>query len=206
MDLLGQNIVCLTSEFNKDDLSIDSLRNIFDEMPMIQTPMPIFPDNNKLPISIILPTIIDFQLSGMKIVASPDRLEISQMLNIQLNFAEKVKSFLNSVRKDYFLTAFGFNFDFTMSCTNNLKQIMEINTKLTSNYADTIINQIRYTLNHGDILYVVDFIENLPNLNIHVNCHFSKEISIFNLAEEVERDYDRCYQEATQLVQKAIGD
>lgn len=204
MQLMAQNVVCLIDNFNKDDLSIDSLRDVFGEMPIIQTPS--FPLNINVPLPINLPTIIDFQSAGLKIVTLPDRIEINGIMNIQQNFPGKAKSFFKSIRKDYLLNAFGFNFDFILPCTSNLQQLMEINTKLTMSHPDTVISQIRYNLMIEDILYVIDFNENTPNFNIHINCHFAKPISIIDLTGKIEQHYDMCYQKAIQLIKSALGD
>lgn len=208
MQLIAQNLVFLISKFNIEDLSIDSLRNILGEMPTIQTPS--FPSGINVPLPINLPTTIEFQSSGTKIVAFPDRVEIMELnetVITQQNFSGKVKLFLESMQKDYHINAFGFNFDFTLPCKNNLKQMMEISTKLTNNHQDNImVSQIRFRLVLEDVLYIIDFNESLPNLNVHVNCHFERQIRSSDLAGAVEQYYKTCYQQALQLIQNELGD
>lgn len=185
------------AEGGKPMIKVNELTSLFpDEDPFLTwSPDPISPG------------IIKYRNKGFDILLFDNRFQIqSRAVNssIPSYFTDILQKVLQAAR-EHSIAAYGFNFDFTCSEIEEVKEIFKI-TKMPTSFTYRPNTSLRLTFEKNGIIFTFTLTDGKPVSKLHINVHHEETTKTDILAKEIANKLQEDFDNASMLINEVFAD
>lgn len=197
-----RGIVIVFDRINKEHLKYDGLRSLIDgETPeLLNLPDPLSP------------VVFTYRRAGLAISFFDNRLQVQASAPKHAKAAQEFPNIviktLRSLPEQQPITAFGFNFNYTLkNASKKVHEIINLPTRLTTDIQFSFIPETFTKLSYDKdgVKHYLSLQDSESHILVDINVHHGKPTQVDELKKQLSDHYKTAYENSQQLIREVIN-